>query len=87
MDNRLIAAAYSITIFTVVAAIGAYVLAQVGTQMVVDSPAYNVTVTGTAGISSLVGWLPVLVVAAVAGIVLSYFLTGGFGTGMGGEKR
>lgn len=76
-------ASLSIVIFAIIAAAGAIILAEFGSQTT-DGNATAVISEGQSALTDLAGWLPIVVVVLVAGLVIFLVVRGLGGFRFGG---
>lgn len=68
--NKLTSFALVLVVFTVVLAIGLTVLSQLNTNLTAGTAEANATASMITHLGTIPGWIPVIIVAMVGGIVL-----------------
>lgn len=68
--NKLSGFALTLVVFTIILAIGLAVLSQLGSSLTAGSQEANTTTEMIGYMADIPGWIPVVVVAMIGGIVL-----------------
>lgn len=68
--NQLTGFALTLVVFTIVLAIGFSVLSKLNTNLTADSAERNATTSMITYMGEIPGWIPVVIVAMIGGIVL-----------------